>query len=85
MFSPASLLKDPPPTHAFELSEEGIAFARVTEPGQLNFLTLQPGTLIVSPGQDNVQQPDTLQAEIEKIAPPNGHRKRRAAIILPDY
>jgi type IV pilus assembly protein PilM len=85
MFSPASLLKDPPPTHAFELSEEGIAFARVSEPGQLNFAPLRPGTLIVSPGHDNVQQPDTLQAEIEKIAPPNGHRKRRAALILPDY
>lgn len=85
MFSPASLFTDPPPTHAFELSEEGIAFARVSEPGQLSFAPLRPGTLIVSPGHDNVQQPDTLQAEIEKIAPPNGHRKRRAALILPDY
>jgi type IV pilus assembly protein PilM len=26
-----------------------------------------------------------LQAKIQSIAPPNGHRKRRAALILPDY
>jgi len=32
-----NLLKDPPPTHAFEMSEEGISFARVNSPEQMDF------------------------------------------------
>jgi type IV pilus assembly protein PilM len=85
MFSLANLLKDPPPTHVFELSEEGIAFARVAEPGQVSFAPFQAGVLLASPAHDNIQQPQALEEEIHKIAPPNGHRKRRAALILPDY
>jgi type IV pilus assembly protein PilM len=85
MPSLAHLLTDPPPTHAFELSEEGIAFARVAEPGQVNFAPLQLGVLLVSPVHDNIQQPQALERQIDNIAPPNGHRKRRAVLILPDY
>jgi len=85
MFSLANLLKDPPPTHVFELSVEGIAFARVAEPGQVNFAPFQAGVLLVSPAHDNIQQPQAFQDEIHRVAPPNGHRKRRAAVILPDY
>jgi len=80
-----NLLKDPPPTHAFEMSEEGISFARVNSPEQIDFAPFQAGVLLVSPAHDNVQQPDAFQQEILRIAPPNGHRKRRAALILPDY
>ncbi|HEV2687046.1 MAG TPA: hypothetical protein VGV35_00790 [Bryobacteraceae bacterium] len=78
-------MTDPPPTHAFELSEEGIAFARVGDPSESQFAPLQAGVLLVSPAHDNIQQPQALEQEIHKIAPPNGHRKRRAALILPDY
>jgi type IV pilus assembly protein PilM len=80
-----TLLKDPPPTHAFELSEAGIAFARISEPGQANFMEFDPGVLLVSPAHDNIYQPHKVQEAIGAIAPPNGHRKRRAALILPDY
>jgi type IV pilus assembly protein PilM len=80
-----TLLKDPPPTHAFELSEAGIAFARVNEPRQIDFKHFDPGVLMVSPGHDNIHQPHMVQDVIGAIAPPNGHRKRRAALILPDY
>ena len=85
MTSLTHLLKDPPPTHAFELSEAGIAFARVDEPGQVNFAPLEAGALLVSPVHDNIHRPDMIQAQVNAIAPPNGHRKRRAALILPDY
>ena len=85
MTSLANLLKDPPPTHAFELSEAGIAFARVNEPGQVNFKPFDPGVLLVSPAHDNIHQPQMVLDQISAIAPPNGHRKRRAALILPDY
>jgi len=85
MTSLVNLLKDPPPTHAFELSEDGIAFARVGEPAHVNFAPFQPGVLEVSPAHDNIQQPQMFQEVIHHIAPPNGHRRRRAALILPDY
>jgi type IV pilus assembly protein PilM len=85
MTSLTNLLKDPPPTHAFELSEAGIAFARVNEPGQVNFMPFDPGVLLVSPAHDNIHQPQMVLDQISAIAPPNGHRKRRAALILPDY
>ncbi len=82
----ANLLQDPPPTHAFELSEEGMAFAPVAEPGGLaGFSRFEPGVLLVSPLHDNIQQPQVLLDHILSLAPSNGQRKRRAAVILPDY
>ncbi len=81
----ANLLQDPPPTHAFELSEEGIAFAPVAEPGLAGFARFEPGVLLVSPLHDNIQQPQVLLDHILALAPANGQRKRRAAVILPDY
>jgi type IV pilus assembly protein PilM len=80
----ANLLKDPPPTHAFELSEEGIAFAPVAGSAQPEFARFEPGVLLVSPVHANIQQPHTLVDHIRKFVPANG-RKRRAALILPDY
>lgn len=85
MTSLANLLKDPPPTHAFELSEAGIAFARVSDPKQTNFVPFDAGVLLVSPVHDNIHQPQAVLDRIQTIAPPNGHRRRRAALILPDY
>jgi len=81
----ASLLKDPPPTHAFELSEEGIAFSLVAEPARAEFARLDAGALTASPAHDNIQQPHAVLERIHTLVPPNGHRKRRAALILPDY
>jgi type IV pilus assembly protein PilM len=82
---PTNLLKDPPPTHVFELSEEGIACSRVGAPEEHNFAALEPGAIVISPLHDNIQQPFVVQERIRSIAPPNGHRKRGAALILPDY
>jgi len=81
----ATLLQDPPPTHAFELSEEGISFASVAEPAGAEFARIEPGVLLVSPLHENVQQPHVLEQQIRSLVPANGHRKRRAAVILPDY
>lgn len=80
-----NLLKDPPPTHVFEVSEEGIACARVAAPSEHSFAALDPGVLQISPVHDNVQQPFVLQERIRSIAALNGNRKRGAALILPDY
>src|SRR5580698_1972222 len=81
----ANLLQDPPPTHAFELSEAGLAYAPVSEPKLAEFARFEPGVLLVSPLHDNIQQPQVLLDHIRSLVPANGHRKRRAAVILPDY
>jgi type IV pilus assembly protein PilM len=81
----ANLLKDPPPTHAFELSEDGVALASIAEPGPTGFAPLEAGALLVSPVHDNIQQPHALLECIHALVPANGQRKRRAALILPDY
>ncbi|HEX6896160.1 MAG TPA: hypothetical protein VF146_12865 [Bryobacteraceae bacterium] len=79
----ANLFQDPPPTHVFELSEKGLAFADVTQPSLARFTPFEPGVLQVSPVQDNIQQPGVVQERIRGSVAPNG--KRRVALILPDY
>jgi len=76
------LVKDPPPDHIFELSEAGIAYARNGETG---FQTFEPGVLAVSPVADNLLRPDAVASALARIAPPNGAKRRPAAVILPDY
>src|SRR5208282_5194955 len=77
------LVKDPPPEHAFEISEAGISYAHGTETG---FQAFEPGTIVVSPSADNIFRPEVVASAIGHIAPANGVKKRRpAALILPDY
>ena len=76
-------LSDPPPSHVFELSEAGVAFAQGLETG---FVPFEPGTLAVSPVEDNILKADAASAVLRSIAPLDGSKKRRrAAVILPDY
>jgi type IV pilus assembly protein PilM len=82
----SALLQDPPPSMAFELSEAGVAIARIGAKTELDFRPLKPGALAVSPLKDNVIMPDELSIAVREMAPQNGSRKRRdAALILPDY
>jgi type IV pilus assembly protein PilM len=77
------LVKDPPPEHAFEISEAGISYAHKTETA---FVAFKPETIVVSPSADNILRPELVAAMIGQIAPANGVKKRRqAAVILPDY
>jgi type IV pilus assembly protein PilM len=77
------LVKDPPPEHAFEISEAGISYSHGAETG---FQAFEAGTIEVSPSADNVLRPEFLASMIGHIAPANGVKKRRpAALILPDY
>jgi len=77
------LVKDPPPEHAFEISEAGISYVNGTS---TSFQAFEPGTIVVSPSADNVLRPEKVASMIGEIAPANGVKKRRpAALILPDY
>jgi type IV pilus assembly protein PilM len=82
------LVTDPSPNYVFELSEAGIAFAQSGsgKAGDPGFYPFEPGTLLVSPTEDNVRKAEAAAAALKAIAPLDGSRKRRrAALILPDY
>ena len=80
-----SLIQDPPPALAFEISEAGIAVARIRPKGDTAFHPLKPGTVSPSPLRDNILLPDELTLAVRAIVGSNGTRKRReAALILPD-
>ncbi len=80
------LLKDPPPAYVFEVSEAGIAVAEVAGSPKTSFAPLEKDVVSVSPLRDNVLRPDVLLSQVRTAAPGDGGRKRRrAALILPDY
>ena len=80
------LLQDPPPAMAFEISEAGIAAARIGSRAELDFQPLKPGTLSVSPLKENVNDPDEFSRAVKALAAVQSSRKRKdVALILPDY
>jgi len=80
------LVADPPPELVFEVSAQGIAWARTREP-RAEWAPLAPGVVEVSPLESNIRQPEAFAAAVRAVAG-NGEargRRRRAALILPDY
>src|ERR1017187_5194902 len=57
-----SLLQEAPPAMAFEITEAGIASARIGARAELDYLPLKPGTLAVSPLKENVLDADEFAA-----------------------
>jgi type IV pilus assembly protein PilM len=81
-----SILKEPPPAMAFEISEAGIAAARIGSRAELDFYPLKPGTLSVSPLKENVNDPGEFMSAVKSVSGAQAARKRRdIALILPDY
>jgi type IV pilus assembly protein PilM len=77
---------DPPPNHLFEVSEAGLAFARGKE---TSFQAFEPGTVVVSPVEDNLLRADAVAAAIATVAASgtasSAKKRKPAAVILPDY
>src|SRR5689334_13484897 len=81
-----SILTDPPPAMAFEISEAGIAAARITSRAELEFQPLRPGTLSVSPLKENVADAEEFASVVRSLASTQAaRRKKDVALILPDY
>jgi type IV pilus assembly protein PilM len=71
---------------AFEISEAGIAAARIGPKTELEFEPLKPGTLTVSPLHENVADEDDLTRAVRTLSANPAVRKRKdIALILPDY
>lgn len=81
-----SILQEPPPAMAFEISEAGIAAARIASRAELDFHPLKPGALSISPLKENVVDPDEFTRAVRAVSNTQASRKRKdAALILPDY
>lgn len=81
-----SVLLDPPPAMAFEISEAGIAAARIGSRAELEFEPFRPGTISVSPLKENVADPDEFVMKVRSLAATQSSRKKKdVALILPDY
>jgi type IV pilus assembly protein PilM len=79
------LVQEPPPALAFEISESGIAAARIGQ-NAVDFRPLKPGVLSVSPLRENVIEPGEFAEAVRGLWAGHGSRKRReVALILPDY
>lgn len=83
----ANLLNEPPPGTIFELSEGGIAYARIDEgEPQFGFQPVAPETMVISPLSDNVKQPELFGSLVDSLIPAQGGRRGRPAVlILPDF
>ncbi len=83
-----SLVADPPPAHAFELSSGGVAFAHRAPAGaETGFRPFGAPVLQISPMRENVVDAEALGAHIASLAPPAApsNKRRNAVLILPDY
>ena len=81
-----SVLQDPPPAMAFEISEAGIAAARIASKAELEWHQLKPGTLSVSPVKENVVDENEFTQAVQALAGTQAARRRReVALILPDF
>jgi type IV pilus assembly protein PilM len=81
-----SVLLDPPPGMAFEVSEAGIAAARIGSRTELDFRALEPGVLEISPLKENVLNEAAFTNAVKALATAHNARKGKdAALILPDF
>jgi len=71
---------------AFEITEAGIAAARIGARAELEFQPLKSGTLSVSPLKENVVDADDFSAAVRALAETQAARRRKdVALILPDF
>jgi type IV pilus assembly protein PilM len=77
------LLADPPPEFGFEVSDTGLAWS---SPRGKGFTAFEPGTMRISPSEDNILRPDSVARAVREVTGEvTGRKRRTAAVILPDY
>jgi type IV pilus assembly protein PilM len=79
-------IQDPPPDLAVEISEAGLAAARLGARTELGFAALKPGAVVVSTVQENLIDEDEFARAVRSLIEAGAGRKRRnVTLILPDY
>ncbi len=78
-----SLLQDPPPAMAFEITEAGISAARIGSRAELQFAALPEGALTVSPLRENVNDEEAFAQTVRSLTA--SQKRQDVALILPDF
>jgi type IV pilus assembly protein PilM len=78
-----SLLQDPPPAMVFEISEAGIAAARIGSRAEMDFAPLAEGVLTVSPLRENVNDEESFSHAVRSLVA--SQKRQDVALILPDF
>ena len=85
-----SLVQDPPPSLVFEISESGVAVARMgpksRRPETIAVAPLPAGVVQASPVRENVHDPAELDRVLRQAMEQNPapRQRREAALLLPD-
>ncbi|HCC58751.1 MAG TPA: hypothetical protein DEQ47_16140 [Solibacterales bacterium] len=79
------LVSEPPPELLYEISENGIAMVRLSQPAHVQFHAFEPGVISASPVRDNVLLPDVVADGVRAVTPTGNSRRRRVVLLLPDY
>ena len=83
-----ALAADPPPEFIFEVSEAGLAWVRTADPANLRSSAFEPGTLLVSPLEDNIKNAADFAAARAQVRPGHGQAQppaRGPRSSLPDF
>ena len=78
-----SILQDPPPAMAFEISEAGIAGARIGARAEMDFAPLPEGALCISPLKENVIDEEAFSRTVRSLTA--AQKGKEVALILPDF
>jgi len=81
-----SIVQEPPPAMAFEISEAGIAAARIGSKAEVRVSGAQGRCPLRFPLKENIIDPDEFSQAVRALAATQGARKRKdVALILPDF
>lgn len=78
-----SVLQDPPPAMAFEISGAGISAARIGARTEIDFAALPEGALAVSPLRENVIDEAAFAQTVRSLI--SSQKRKEIALILPDF
>jgi type IV pilus assembly protein PilM len=76
---------EPPPEYLVEVSEHGLAWMPLRDPGSGRVEPFSERALTASPTVSNITRPDLLQAALPKTGNGSSQRKPKAAMVIPDY
>jgi len=80
-----ALLREPPPGMAFEISQSGIAAARIGARAEIEFYPLKEGALDISPVKENVVDEEAFAGAVRALTSQAARKAKDIALILPDY
>jgi len=78
-------ISDPPPNYLFEITDTSLTSVSPRNPAAQGREVLTERGLSVSPIAPNLLKPQLYRDALRRVLPPNGTKRLRTALVLPDY